>query len=98
MLIGVLVGAIACVYLWTGNFAFIDSISLPEEKSAHFATYYMLLQFNGIAAHTLNFIFYSFEANTLYCFMLFFVIYILTVISIPFVLPDTESYDPKLDP
>ena len=98
LLVGVLIGGIACVFLWTGYYAFIDFISLPDEKPVQFALFFMLLQFNGIVAHTLNFVFYSFEANTLYCFLFFFGVYVVTVASIPFILPDTESYDPKLDP
>ena len=91
MLIGVAVGSLGCVFLWTGNYAFINFISLPEEKASHFAIYYLLLQFNGVAAHVLNFVFYSLNANTQVCFSIFLLIYVATVISIAFILPDTSN-------
>ena len=98
LLAGLLVGAIASVLLWTGFYSFIDFISLPDEKPIQFASFFIFLQFNGIVAHSLNFVFYSFKLNTLYCFLFFFGIYAITVVSIPLVLPNTESYDPELDP
>ena len=98
MLIGVAVGALACVFLWTGNFTIIDFISLPKEKSVHYSLYFMALQFTGVVGNGLNIVFYSFNANILFIFILFFILYVLTVLAIPLVMPNTADYEAKNDP
>ena len=56
-------GLLGATFVWSGQYEFIDRISLKEEKSEMFSIFFSLLQFNGIIANLINILFYSFEVN-----------------------------------
>ena len=92
-----LIGAFACTFLWTGQYEFINRISQDEEKKAHFSVLYSYLQFAGIFSNLLNIFFYTYQVSTLWCFVIFYSLYVCATIAIPFLLPGINGYNPNLD-
>lgn len=91
----VFMGGFACTFLWTGQYEFINRVSADEEKKSHFAIFYSLLQFAAIFSNSLNIFFYSFDVNTLWCFSIFYTGFLCVTLSIPWLLPKINGYDPN---
>ena len=92
------IGLFSNVYIWTGNFEFIARVSTNVEKKVMFAIYNSYLVFNAILANFLNIVFYSYEMNSLYVFIVSYIIFLLVTSSIYWYLPDIDGYVPEDDP
>lgn len=96
--VAALIGFFSNVFLWTGNYEFVDRLSTKAEKKFMFATYNSYLFFNNVTANLLNIIFYSYEVNSLYVFSGSFVIFMVVTSGIYWFLPDLHGYVPEEDP
>ena len=90
-------GGIACTWLWTGQYEFINRVSAEKERKSHFSLFYSMLQFAGIFANLFNVCFYSYEMNTLICFAMFYILYLTVSFAIPYLVPSINNYDPEAD-
>lgn len=88
-------GGLASTFLWTGQYEFINRISTEQEKPVHYSIFYSLMQFAGIIANILNILFYTFEISSIYCFTIFYLVYIGATLSITWVLPEINGYSPN---
>ena len=97
LIAGFNLGFFGATLVFSGHYEYIDRISTKAEKSELFTIFYSNFQFNGIIANLLNIVFYSFEINSIYCFIGFYVIFNLTTLSIIVLIPKIFGYDPNFD-
>lgn len=91
-------GFFGAIYVWTGQYQFIDKITTTDEKKEMFGIFTQIMLVNGIVGNLLNIILYTFNVNTLYCFIGFFVVFIVSCCWLYFSLPKIRGYDPYADP
>lgn len=83
-------GVFGATLVWTGQYQLIDRISPQDKKKELFSKFYLILMFNVILGNLLNIIFYSFDVDSLYCFIGFYICMIGSSLSLIVVLPDTS--------
>lgn len=84
---------IACIFLWTGSFTFIDSIAHPREKQNFFGIFHPAPYGANLIANSMNIVFYTYKFNTIYCFADFYGSYAIVTCSILCLLPGLTIND-----
>ena len=88
-------GIFGAPFVWTAQFMFIDRITTKDNKKEMLASFNQLLMLNGLFSNAFNLIFYSFGANSLFCFIGFYMTFCIGVIGLWVMLPEIKNFDPE---
>lgn len=78
--------------IWATEYEYIDRVTNLAEKKSYFALFFSVMQFHGVVSALLNFALYSYNIDSLYCFIGFYSIHCLATMSVAFYLPEVSNY------
>ena len=92
-----LLGAFGATLVWTGQYMFIDKISVKSEKKRLIAYFYMTFGFSDLFGNAFNYLYYSFDVSTLTYFIIFSSCICAADLFLLMTVPGIADYDPSLE-
>ena len=87
-------GFFGAVFVFAGQYQYIDKITTQEEKKEIFGIFTQIFMSNGIFGNLMNLVLYTFKANSLICFIGFSIAYFLAAGGLLVLQPSIKGYDP----
>lgn len=85
-------GLLGQAVIWATEYEYIDRLTNLAEKKSYFALFYSVMQFHGVISALLNYGLYSYNIDSLYCFIGFYSVHCLATISVAYYLPEISHY------